>query len=203
MDHILSSCNALDEALLRWTLAEHKMIIQTYGTPSGFASAHAALLSDVTVDYIESLHTQADCRDEYDDTGVSVPFNSVAFSSPLTSCRDLSQLWVVYSAYSINLTVFRDYFATFAPPPLPLAWVGLAWTLRAVAKCGFLFCWHLARSFTARSMPCTPPTCHLALLIASGDSLMSVGCNPTVVVYFFSLLTLTLAFSWCPHEWVC
>jgi hypothetical protein len=49
-DHILLSCTALDDALLRWSLAKRKMIIQKYGTHGGTASAHAALLSDVTAD---------------------------------------------------------------------------------------------------------------------------------------------------------
>jgi hypothetical protein len=121
------------------------MIIQKYGTHGGSASAHAALMSDVTADDTESMPTLEDCTDEYDDTGVSVPFIFVAFSSSLTPGRDLSQLWVVDSVCSINLTAFRGDFATFAPPPLPLAWVGPASTLRAVAQCGFLFGWHLAR----------------------------------------------------------
>jgi hypothetical protein len=43
LDHILSSCSALDDALMRWTLAKRKMIIQKYGTHGGSASAHAAL----------------------------------------------------------------------------------------------------------------------------------------------------------------
>jgi hypothetical protein len=33
MDHILSSCTALDDALPRWTIAKRKMIIQKYGAP--------------------------------------------------------------------------------------------------------------------------------------------------------------------------
>jgi hypothetical protein len=184
LGHLLSSYTFPDDALLRWTLAKRKMIIQNYGTHGGSIYAHASLLSDVTADDIDTLPTLEDCTDEYDDTEVSVPFSSVAFSSSLTPGRDLSQLWVVYSACSINLTAFRGDFAMFTPPQLPLAWVGWASTLRAVAQCGFLFGWHLARSFTARSMHCTPPTCHLALLTASGDSLVSIGCNPTVAVIF-------------------
>jgi hypothetical protein len=52
-------------------------------------------------------------------------------------------------------------------------------------------------------MHCTPPTFHLTLLSASGDSLVSVGCNHLAGVNFDSLLTPTLACSWCPWEWVC
>jgi hypothetical protein len=66
------------------------MIIQKYGTPCGFAYAHAALLSDVTADDADGLPTLEDCTDEYDDTEVSVSLNSVAFSSSLTPGRDLS-----------------------------------------------------------------------------------------------------------------
>jgi hypothetical protein len=102
------------------------MIIQKYGTPGGFAFAHAALLSDVTANDTDSLPTLEDCTYEHDDTEVSVPFSSVAFSSSLTPGRDLSQFWVVDSTCSINLTAFRGDFATFTPPPLPLAWVGSA-----------------------------------------------------------------------------
>jgi hypothetical protein len=76
---------------LRWTLAKRKMIIQKYGAPSGSAFAHAALLSGVTSDDPAGLPTLEDCTDEYDDTEVSVPFNSVAFSSSFTPGRDLSQ----------------------------------------------------------------------------------------------------------------
>jgi hypothetical protein len=193
--HILSSCNAPDDALLRCTLAKRKMIIHKYGTPSGAASAHAALLSDVTADDTDSLPTLEDCTDEYDDTKVSVPLSSIVLSSSLTPGRDLSQFWVVDSACSINLTAFRGDLATFTTPPLPLAWEGSASTLSAMAQCGFLFGWYLARSSTAQSIKCTPPTCHLTVLSASVDSLVSVGCNPTVVVNFFSLPTLTLASS--------
>jgi hypothetical protein len=106
LDHILSSSTAPDDALMRWTLAKRKMIIKKYGTHGGSASAHAAMLSDVTADDTDSLPTLEDCTYEYDDTEVSVPFSSVAFSSSLTPGRDLSQFWVVYSACSINLTAF-------------------------------------------------------------------------------------------------
>jgi hypothetical protein len=64
------------------------MIIQKYGTPSGFATAHAALLSDVTADDTDGLPTLENNTDEYDDTEVSVPFNSVAFPSSLTPGRN-------------------------------------------------------------------------------------------------------------------
>jgi hypothetical protein len=50
---------------------------------------------------------------------VSVPFSFVAFSSSLTPGRNLSQLWVVDSACSINLTVFRGDFVQFTPPSAP------------------------------------------------------------------------------------
>jgi hypothetical protein len=52
----------------------------------------------------------------YDDTEVSFALISVAFSSCLTPGRDLSDLWVVDSACSIELTAFRGDFATFEPP---------------------------------------------------------------------------------------
>jgi hypothetical protein len=119
MDHIMSSYTAPDDTLLKWTLAKRKMIVQKYGLPGGSASTHAALLSDVTADDADSLPTLEDCTIEYDDTEVNVPFNSVAFSSSFTHGRDLSQFWVVDSACSINLTVFRGDFSTFTPPSAP------------------------------------------------------------------------------------
>jgi hypothetical protein len=153
------------------------------------------MLSDVPADDDDSLPTLEDCTYEYDDTEVSVPLSYVAFSSSLTLSRDLSQFWVVDSACSISLTAFRSDFATFTPPLLPLAWVGSVSTLRAVARCGLPFDWHFARPFTARSMHCTSPTFHLAMLSAPGDSLVSVGCNHTTAVNFSFLLTLTLPYS--------
>jgi hypothetical protein len=119
LDHIMSSCIAPDVALLRWTLAKRKMIVQKYGTPCGFGTTHAALLSDVTAaDETDGLPTLEDCTDEYDDTEVSVPFNSVAFASSLSPGRD-PLIWVIDSACSINLTTFRGDFTTFAPPSAP------------------------------------------------------------------------------------
>ena len=137
LDHILSSCTAPDDALLRWTLAKRKMIIQKYGTPGGSHFAHAAVLSDVPADDSDSLPTLEECTDEYDDTEVSVPFSSVAFSSSLTPGRNLSQYGVVDSACSINLTAFKSDFARFTPPPLPRALEGLVLTSRAVAPSEF------------------------------------------------------------------
>jgi hypothetical protein len=92
MDHIMSSCTATDDALLKWTLAKRKMIIQNYGTPAGSAFAHAAMLSDVPTDDPNTLPTLKECTDEFDDTEVSVPFTYVAFSSPIAPGRDLFQL---------------------------------------------------------------------------------------------------------------
>jgi hypothetical protein len=51
----------------------------------------------------------------YDDTKVRFPFNSASFSPSLTPGRDLSDLWVVDSACSINLTACRGDFVTFEP----------------------------------------------------------------------------------------
>jgi hypothetical protein len=90
MDHIMSSCTAPDDALLRWTIAKRKMIIQKYGAPGGFHYAQAAQLSDVPADDSDSLPTLEECTDEYDDIEVSLPFSSVAFSSSLTHGRNLS-----------------------------------------------------------------------------------------------------------------
>jgi hypothetical protein len=102
LNHVMSSCTATDDALLKWTLAKRKMIVQKYGTLCGSASAHAALLSDVPTDDVDVTPTLEDCTDEYDDTEVSVPLSFVAFLSSLALGRDLSQFWVVDSASSIN-----------------------------------------------------------------------------------------------------
>jgi hypothetical protein len=50
---------------------------------------------------------------------VSISFGSVAFSTSLTSGRDLSKFLVVDSACSISLTAFRGDFITFEPLPGP------------------------------------------------------------------------------------
>jgi hypothetical protein len=62
------------------------------------------------------MPTMEECTDVYDGTHVSISFSSVAFSSSLTTGRDLSAFWVVDSAYSINITVFLGDFITFEPP---------------------------------------------------------------------------------------
>jgi hypothetical protein len=66
------------------------MRVQKYGTLGGSASAHHAMLSDVPTDDADILPTLEDCTDENDDSEVSVPLSSVAFSSSLTHGRDLS-----------------------------------------------------------------------------------------------------------------
>jgi hypothetical protein len=64
------------------------------------------MLSDVPIDDADVQHTLEDCKDEYDDIEVSVPFSYVELSSSLAYGRDLSQFWVVDSACSINFTAF-------------------------------------------------------------------------------------------------
>jgi hypothetical protein len=198
-----AQCTAPDDAFLRWTLAERKMIIQKYGAPGGSHSPHATLLSDVPADDSDSLPTLEECTDEYDDTEVSVPFSSVAFSSSLTLGRNLSQFWVVDSACSINLTAFKSDFVRFTPPPLPRALEGLVLTPKAVAPSGFQSGLPMAGLFTALSMRCTPLTCPLALLSASADYLVPAGCRPTAAVNSSSPLTLTMVHLWFLHVWVC
>jgi hypothetical protein len=61
----MSSCNAPDDALLRWTLAKRKMIVQKNGTLGGSATTHVAVLSDVTAaDDTNGMLTLEDCTDE-------------------------------------------------------------------------------------------------------------------------------------------
>jgi hypothetical protein len=86
----MSSCTTSDDALLKWTLAKRKMIVQKYGTPSGFAHTHAAMLSDVPTDDTDVMPTLEECTHDYDDIEMSVPFTIVAFSSFLVHSRDLS-----------------------------------------------------------------------------------------------------------------
>jgi hypothetical protein len=95
------------------------MIIKKYGTLGGNAHAHAAMLSVVPTYDTEVMSTPEECTDEYDDTGVSLPFSSFTFSYSLAPYRDLSQFWVVDSACSINLTCFRSDFVTLDPPSVP------------------------------------------------------------------------------------
>jgi hypothetical protein len=66
-DHILSSCTASDDALLKWTLAKRKMIVKKYGTPAGCASAHTAIMRDVPTDDLDTMPTLEECTDEFDD----------------------------------------------------------------------------------------------------------------------------------------
>jgi hypothetical protein len=74
--------------ILKWTLVKRKLMNLKYGTPNGTALAHAALLSDMSHDDSHVLVSldmpnMEECTDEYDNTYVSVAFNSVAFSSSL------------------------------------------------------------------------------------------------------------------------
>jgi hypothetical protein len=92
-----------------------------YGTPDGTAPTHVTLLSDMSHDdsHVHAsldMPTLEECTDEYDDKEVSDSFNYVAFSSSLALGRDLSRLWVVDSACSINSTDSRDDFVKFDPP---------------------------------------------------------------------------------------
>jgi hypothetical protein len=168
LEHILASRTAPDDALLTWTLAKRKTIVQKYGTLGGFAFAHAALLSNVSTDDADSLPTLEDCADEYDDTEVSVPFSFVAFSSSRTPSRDLSQFRVVDSACSMNLTAFiRSHFATFTPPSAPSRVGGVGADVKGSGSVRTSI--RMAFGQTARSTHCTHPICHLALLNASGD----------------------------------
>jgi hypothetical protein len=115
LNHIMLSCTASDKALLRLSLAKRKMIVQMYRTPGG-----NALLSDVSHDDSHvpaslDMPTMEECTCEDDDIEVSVSFNYGAFSSSLTPDRDLSQLWVVDSAWSNHLRAFHRDFVTLEP----------------------------------------------------------------------------------------
>jgi hypothetical protein len=67
------SCTTSDDALLKWTLAKRNLIVQKYGTANINASAHAALMSDIShVDPSPpaalDVPTLEECTDFYDDT---------------------------------------------------------------------------------------------------------------------------------------
>jgi hypothetical protein len=139
LDHILSSCIVPDDALLKWTLAKRKMIVQKYGTYGGFASEHAAVQGDVPADDADIVLTLEECTFECDDTEVSVPFNIVAFSSSFAHGRDLSQFWVVDSACSINLTAFRSDLATSTSPSAPSRVGGVGVDVKGSGSVGIFF----------------------------------------------------------------
>jgi hypothetical protein len=75
---------------MKWTMAKRKMIVQKYGTPGGSASAHVALLSDVSLDELDALPALEERTEKFDDIEVTVPFTYIAFSSPIAPGRDLS-----------------------------------------------------------------------------------------------------------------
>jgi hypothetical protein len=192
LNHIMFSCTTSDDALPKWTLGKRKMIVPKYGTSAGSACAHVGLLSGVPLDDLDTLPTLEECTDDFDNTEVTIPFTSVAFSSPVAPCRDLSQFKVVDSACSINLTAFRHDFVTFDPPLLSLALAGSVLTLRAVAQYGFPSSWRQARSSTAQFMRYTPMTSPLPLLNTLVASSVSVECSRIAVVNLFFRLTLIL-----------
>jgi hypothetical protein len=95
LGHILSSCMASDDALVKWTLTKRKMIVHTYGNPSGnYAFVHAAHLSDVSNDdsHVHASHdmpTLEECTGEYNDIDVSVPSAPLRYhlqSPPVVTC---------------------------------------------------------------------------------------------------------------------
>jgi hypothetical protein len=117
LDHILSSSALSNDAHLKRTLAKRKMKVQKYGAPSGHTS-HNALMSDMHEsdtdgDARGAGPLEMECTDEYDDTEVSATFCSIAFCASTPPGRDLSQLWVVDYACSINLIAFRSDFVSF------------------------------------------------------------------------------------------
>jgi hypothetical protein len=163
LNHILSSCTTSDDALLKCTLAKRKMIVKKYGTHGSSASAHTALVSDVPTADPDVLPTLEECTDEYDDSEVSVPSTSVAFSASISPGHDLSRLWVD-SGRSISLKIaFRHDFVAFDPPSTSsrVGGVGVdvkdSGTIRPSS-------WRQAISSTTQFMYYTPLTSPLALL---------------------------------------
>jgi hypothetical protein len=97
----------------------HAITPASYGAMAHPPPSHLSSPTSTPADHSSRNAPLEECTYEYDDTEVSVPFTSVAFSSSLALGRDLSQFWVLDSARSINLTAFRSDFVMFAPPSAP------------------------------------------------------------------------------------
>jgi hypothetical protein len=207
LNHLMSAYTAPDDAILKWNLAKRKMTVQKCGAPGGTTSAHAALQSDVPADDVpaddtDSLPTLEDCADDYDDDDVSVPFNSVAFSSSLAPCRNLSQLWVVDSACSINLTALRDDFVKFTPPSAPSRVGGVGVDVEGSGSVRISV--RLAYGQLIHRIVYALYTPDLSSRSAQRiGRLLSTRCKRTADVNSSSPLTLTLVCFWYPQAWVC
>jgi hypothetical protein len=202
-DLILSSCTAPDDALLRWTLAKRKMIIQKYGAPGGSHYAHAALLSDVPADDSDSLPTLEEYTDEYDDIEC-VPFGSVAFSSSLTHGRNLSHFLVVDSACSINLTAFKSDFVRFTPPSAPSRVGGVGVDVKGSGSVR-ISAWLASGRLIHRTIHAlyTPDFSSRSFLRIGRMLSVDWMQRPTTAVNSSSPQTLTLVCLWFPQDWVC
>jgi hypothetical protein len=160
-------------------------------------------MSDVSNDDTHVIPTLEECTDEYDDTVVSVPFRSGAFSSSLTPGRDMSQLWVIDSARSINLTFFRTDFVSFDPPSVTSRVGGVG----VDVKCSSTIQIIISVVYNQSIRHTVYALYTLDLLSRSSQRigrLLSVSWMKTHNGCEFTFpLALTLACSWCQHEWVC
>jgi hypothetical protein len=161
------------------------------------------MLSDVPTDDTKVMPTMEKCTDDYDDTRVSVPVSSVAFSSSLALGRDLPQFWVIDSAHSINLIAFQGDFVTFSPPSVPSRVGGVGVDVKGSGTIRITIPLALGQSihrtnhalYTPGMTSCS--TQHIGRLLNVSWMQTHCGCE------FVFPLTLTLECSWCPHEWVC
>jgi hypothetical protein len=82
---------------MKRTLAKRKLIVQKYSTHNSHASAHAALMSDLShADPSPPAPLDVptlECTDVYDDGEVSISFCPVAFSSFLTPAVASQHSW--------------------------------------------------------------------------------------------------------------
>jgi hypothetical protein len=139
----------------------------------------------------------------YDDTTVSLSFTSVAFSSSLTPCRDLSNFWAVDSAASINLTTCRDDFVTFESPSgsTRIGGVGVdvkgGGTVRFAVPLvsGQIIHQTIHALFTPDLSSRSAQRIGRLLNVSWMQS--HYGCE------FLFQQILTLACSWSPHKWEC
>jgi hypothetical protein len=165
--HIMSSCTAIDDALIKWTLAKRKMTVHKYGAPSEKAF-HNALLSDMHQsdrygDPPGACPSEMECIDEYDATEVGTTFCSLAFSASTPPGRDLSDFWVVDFACSIYLTAFRSDFVSFDPPSGPCSVGGVGVDVLGSGNVEIAIPLVYGRIGVARFTRCIPMTYRRAL----------------------------------------
>jgi hypothetical protein len=142
---------------------------------------------DADSDAPDARPFEMECRDEYDDTKVNFYFICfVAFFAFAPPGHDLSQLWVVDSACSINLTAFRSDFETCDSPYGTSRVGGVGVDVRGSGKVAIAIPL-VSGQVIHRIVHALyiPLTCLRALHSALPASPVSNGCNPAPAVNFF------------------